>query len=169
MTTRYITIALAATFALVACNHLPSEAKKVAESPPPAMEKTNDAMVADTGDDAMMDDEMMEEKSDSMQEKSGEYVAYQDGVIGNEEESVLFFHASWCPVCKGADTFLKAQYEQENPTLTTYKLDYDTNLELRKKYGIVTQHTFVRIDSSGNAIETLSGPTNSRLSQLIGS
>jgi hypothetical protein len=33
------------------------------------------------------------------------------------------------------------------------KTDYDSNIDLRKKYGVTSQHTFVQIDSSGNLIK----------------
>jgi hypothetical protein len=33
-----------------------------------------------------------------------------------------------------------------------FKTDYDTSNDLKTKYGVTYQHTFVQIDSSGNAI-----------------
>lgn len=64
---------------------------------------------------------------------------------------VLFFAASWCPSCKTADKNLSAEAIPEG--LTILKLDYDSNLELRKKYSITSQHAFVQVDNEGNEIE----------------
>jgi thioredoxin 1 len=36
-------------------------------------------------------------------------------------------------------------------------VDFDDSIELRKKYGVTVQHTFVQIDSSGGAIGKWSG------------
>ena len=90
----------------------------------------------------------------------GEYVAYREGVIGDGQTSVLFFHATWCPVCKRADTSLRGWYAGDDALLTTYKVDYDTYKELKKRYGITYQHTFVKIDGQGNALGKLEGPSD---------
>ncbi|OIO53515.1 hypothetical protein AUJ46_04940 [Candidatus Peregrinibacteria bacterium CG1_02_54_53] len=93
----------------------------------------------------------------------GEYVAYHEGVIGDGQTSVLFFHATWCPVCKRADTSLRGWYAGDDAFLTTYKVDYDTQKELKKRYGITYQHTFIKIDGQGNAIGRLEGPNDADL------
>lgn len=97
----------------------------------------------------------------------GAYLAYADGVIGNGQKSVLFFHASWCPSCKKANTFLESYYAGNDVPLTVYKVDYDSNKELRSRYGVTYQHTFVVIDGEGKAIKTVLGPTNAQLEVLL--
>ena len=37
------------------------------------------------------------------------------------------------------------------------KTDYDSQKELKKKYGITYQHTFVLVDDEGNEIKTWNG------------
>lgn len=96
------------------------------------------------------------------------YADYRAGLIGNGQSSVLFFHASWCPICKRAEASLQDLYGSTPPALTTYKVDYDSNVELRQRYGVTYQHTFVLIDGEGNAIKTLQSPTDAQLKALLG-
>ncbi len=58
---------------------------------------------------------------------------------------VLFFHADWCPSCRQAEeNFLKNWIPE---WLTILKVDFDTETDLRKKYSILTQTSFVSITS----------------------
>lgn len=68
---------------------------------------------------------------------------------------VIFFHASWCPTCKRADGNLR---DQPLPAgLTVVKTDYDSNDELKARYGVTVQHTFVQVDPSGEALAKFTG------------
>ena len=80
----------------------------------------------------------------------GEYTDYREGIIGNGRTSVLFFHAAWCPYCRAQDVALKALYASNGFPVSTYKVDYDSSTDLRVRYGVVQQHTFVVIDGQGN-------------------
>ena len=64
---------------------------------------------------------------------------------------VLFFHATWCPSCNSADKNLKSSTIPD--WLTILKVDYDSSTELKEKYWVVSQHTFVQVDSSWKSIE----------------
>jgi thioredoxin 1 len=96
------------------------------------------------------------------------YAVYHDGVIGNGRTAVLFFHASWCPECAAADALLVQWYGSMGFPLSTYKIDYDTATDLRARYGVTSQHTFVKIDGQGKALKTVIGPTNAALKTLLG-
>lgn len=68
---------------------------------------------------------------------------------------VLFFHASWCPDCKATNTSLTTA---EVPAgLTVVKVDYDSMGDLKRKYGVTQQHTFVKIDASGKLVSKWTG------------
>ncbi|MBP9773274.1 MAG: thioredoxin family protein [Candidatus Peribacteraceae bacterium] len=99
--------------------------------------------------------------------KKGQYLDYADGVIGNGQTSILFFKANWCPSCKAADKYLTQLYGSQDVPQTVYKVDYDTQKELKQRYGIVYQHTFVFIDGTGKALKTILGPTNDELGVLV--
>ena len=98
--------------------------------------------------------------------KKGVYSAYQDGVIGTQRV-VLFFHAKWCPECRESDEELRTLYKENPPAISTYKVDYDTATELKQRYGVVTQHTFVLLAADGTALETVIGPSHDKLLSLL--
>jgi thiol-disulfide isomerase/thioredoxin len=98
--------------------------------------------------------------------KKGVYSAYRDGVIG-KERAVLFFHAAWCPECRESDAELRDLYEKNPPAISTYKVDYDTAIELKQRYGVVTQHTFVLVAPDGTALQTIIGPSHEKLLSLL--
>lgn len=137
------------------------------------MEK-QDEVVMDKADDEADGEVMMDKKDDSdgdaMMEASGSaYVDYSDEVLEKAkmaqksgQKVVLFFHASWCPYCIAADKDFKATINTESfpENVTLIKTDYDSQTELKKKYGVTSQHTFVQIDSNGDMItKWVSGET----------
>ena len=72
---------------------------------------------------------------------------------------VLYFHADWCPACKTANkNFL---WEKTPDNLTLLKIDYDNSTELKKKYLVTSQHTFVQVDNEWNMINKWSGSKDS--------
>ena len=81
----------------------------------------------------------------------GKYLAYEGGDFMKNDSTVLFFHANWCPSCRAADKNISA--ETIPAGLNVIKVDYDEYKDLRKKYGITSQHTFVQIDADGNMIK----------------
>lgn len=68
---------------------------------------------------------------------------------------VLFFHASWCPDCKATNTSLTTAGVPAG--LTVVKVDYDSMGDLKRKYGVTQQHTFVKIDASGKLVSKWTG------------
>lgn len=70
---------------------------------------------------------------------------------------VLYFHADWCPTCRPLDASLTASPDQLPTNVVLFKTNYDKELELKRKYGITYQHTFVEVDKDGNALQTWSG------------
>lgn len=92
---------------------------------------------------------------------AGAYVDYSPEALASAQADqkdgrkvVLFFHAPWCPYCVAADKDFKAALSADTfpQNVTLLKTDYDSQTELKRKYGVTTQHTFVQIDSSGNQI-----------------
>ena len=68
---------------------------------------------------------------------------------------VYFFHAPWCPTCRATE---KAIARDGIPAgLTLVKVDFDTESDLRKQYGVTTQHTFVQVDPSGAELAKWTG------------
>ena len=83
----------------------------------------------------------------------GSYSAYDSSKIANAAHGivVLDFSATWCPTCVEADKNFKASSTPDG--LTLLKIDYDTSTELKRKYGVTIQHTFVQVDKNGKLLK----------------
>ena len=120
------------------------------------------------GDSAEKTDNMIKKDEASMMK--GSYEAYSPEKLARAEtgDVVLFFHASWCPSCRGLNSDIEANMNMIPEGVSILKTDYDKETELKKKYGITYQHTLVQVDKNGNMIKKWSGsPTlNNLLSQI---
>lgn len=98
---------------------------------------------------------------------NGVYTAFSPEVIGNGETSVLFFHSKWCGECRRDEKALN-QWQQENGLpVSVYKVDYGAATDLKNRYKVVQQNTYVVIDGSGNAITSVSFPGLKKLQALL--
>lgn len=107
------------------------------------------------------DGEAMSKESDAMaMSTKGSYGEYDQAKLANAEKGdvVLFFHANWCPKCQEADKNFKASSAPDG--LTLLKLDYDKETELKQKYGVTYQHTYVAVDKDGKLIKKWNGSYN---------
>jgi len=112
-------------------------------------------------------DAMMQKDEGVMMAKSGSYETYgaeKVALASASHDVVLFFRANWCPTCRAVDTDIKAHLGSIPPALTILDVDYDNSAELKKKYGVTYQHTFVQVDAQGNMVKKWSGsPTLAKL------
>lgn len=84
--------------------------------------------------------------------RPGTYTDYTSGSIASiAGTKLLFFHAPWCPQCRKLEASIKAGQIPDNVTIL--KVDYDSNQELRKQYGVTIQTTLVRVDDNGNQVK----------------
>ncbi len=104
-------------------------------------------------DDAVKNDEPKVENSDESI-KPGTYVTLADYDANptkySDTTKVYFFHAGWCPICRGIDKEITADPSRIPAGVTVIKTDFDSSTDLRKKYGVTYQYTFVQVDGSGN-------------------
>ncbi len=98
---------------------------------------------------------------------TGSYGPYSASVLANGRTKVLFFHAAWCPICRNADTQLTAWYQTHPFPISVYKVDYDTETELKQRYGVTYQHTYVLVDGDGDPLKILEGPTDAELQGML--
>ncbi len=102
--------------------------------------------------------------------KFGFYEAYDASKISRAEDGtvILFFHASWCPSCRALNADIEKNLDSIPEKISILKTDYDTETELKKKYGVTYQHTLVQVDQNGEMIKKWSGSPNlnSLLSQI---
>jgi thiol-disulfide isomerase/thioredoxin len=87
---------------------------------------------------------------------NGTYEAYSTEALtaaqSKNRKVVLFFHATWCPECREADKDFTSNLNKIPSNVSVFKVDYDSSKDLKTKYGITHQHTFVQIDSEGTQI-----------------
>ncbi len=70
---------------------------------------------------------------------------------------VLFFNASWCSTCARPLANLSENPEDIPEGLTVVSVDFDAEIDLKKQYGVTTQHTFVQVDQDGVEVARWSG------------
>lgn len=101
------------------------------------------------------------EEAMSSEDAAGAYITLAEYDGGKDMydngQVVLFFHAPWCPTCKTTQENLEADPAAIPAGLTIVKVDYDTSDELKQRYGIATQHTFVQVDADGNELAKWTG------------
>jgi len=124
------------------------------------MESDDSAIMAEEETVMNKEETGMMKKDDSAMMPVGSYVAYDAAKIAMASASqdvVLFFKASWCPSCKAVDADIKANLKAIPSSLTILDVDYDNSADLKRKYGVTTQHTFVQVDAQGTLIKKWSG------------
>ena len=144
---------LAAALVLSGCGS--STSGNDADPSPPASETSE---VVET---EVVDTETVETEAGEIGSASGAYVTLADYESAQasftNSDVVLFFNASWCSTCKEVRENLEADPSAIPAGLTIVKVDFDDSDELRQKYGVTVQHTFVQVDSNGNELAKWNG------------
>lgn len=82
----------------------------------------------------------------------GEYLTNIDATVADasNDDVYLFFHAPWCSQCRSIE---KGIFEDGVPqNITIIKIDFDKNQDLRAKYGVTLQTTFVKVNKNGDLV-----------------
>lgn len=129
--------------------------------------KKDEAMIKDeVGQEAMMEDkddtsmtkdgedEAMMKKDESSATVKGSYETYSPEklALAKEGKVIIFFKASWCPTCRAVDANIKANLSAIPEGTHILEVDYDKSSELKKKYGVTIQHTFVQVGEDGSQV-----------------
>ncbi len=136
--------------------------KETAMAEPKVVEEKE---IAEENDEMMKDDDIMNKGGEVMMK--GSYEAYAPEKLARAEtgDVVLSFHASWCPSCRALDADIVQNMNAIPSDVSILKVDYDTESELKKKYGVSVQNTLVQVDAEGNLIKKWSGSL--KLNNLI--
>ncbi|TSC87714.1 MAG: thioredoxin [Microgenomates group bacterium Gr01-1014_16] len=96
----------------------------------------------------------------------GDYslAAYQAAV---GKKRVLYFYATWCPTCSVANEDFTVNTAQIPEDIAIFRTDYDKELDLKRKYAVTYQHTFVQVDEAGNELAKWNGGGLSELLQNL--
>ncbi len=149
------TLPVLVVLAIAGCSgeSTPAAGESAMEKKPSVM--ASESMEAKPSESAMEKKDEMEKKDDGMM-KPGAYISWDDYNKGDKMAhgtTVLFFHADWCPACQGIDKALKKMPDQIPAGATIVKVNFDKQTDLRKKYDVTTQTTFVQIDKDGKLIK----------------
>ena len=108
----------------------------------------------------MTKDDKMQKEDSMMQKEDSRYFEYSKESFDNssDKKRVLFFYASWCPICRPADENFKQNLSKIPEDAVLIRVNFNdpeteqAEKDLAKKYKITYQHTFVQIDKDGNEI-----------------
>jgi thiol-disulfide isomerase/thioredoxin len=164
---RFVLPLAATALVLTACGSSTSDEAEPAAATSAAAEpmesKESEPMESKESDDmeSKESDDMASEEAEPAAAASGAYItlAEYEGSkdMYADSDVVLFFNADWCSTCKEARENLKADPAAIPAGLTIVKVDYDDSDELKQKYGVTVQHTFVQVDAEGNELAKWNG------------
>lgn len=132
-------------------------------------ERTKEQMEAMEKEHMMKKDEMV--KVEMMKIEPASYIPYNEltakSLLAAGKNVVLFFHAWRCPTCKSLDSEITAKISILPENSVVLKIDYDNSQDLKKKYGVTSQHTLVRVDKDMNLIAKKIGGDISTVATLL--
>jgi len=95
-----------------------------------------------------------------MAKSSGMKVIFKDLMsaerLARRNPTVLFFAADWCPYCQADLKDINANGSRLGK-VNVVVVDYDKSSDLKAKYGITVQDTFVQIDTKGAKLAIWNG------------
>ena len=105
----------------------------------------------------------------SVPQAGSRYVDYSAAAYesASNQKRVLYFYATWCPTCSVANQDFTANSSQIPENVIIFRTNYDKELDLKRKYAITYQHTFVQVDEIGGEITKWNGGGLSELLQNI--
>jgi thiol-disulfide isomerase/thioredoxin len=71
---------------------------------------------------------------------------------------VYYFWAAWCPICRADEPIIKARIENSGLPIAGFRVNFDTQSDLKAKYRIPYQHTTVFLNAKGEEVARLNGP-----------
>ena len=102
-----------------------------------------------------------EAEASSEPPKTGSYITFAEFEEAPEtyanSRTVLFFNADWCSTCQIARENFEKEAANLPSDLTIVIVDFDTATDMKKKYGVTIQHTFVQVDPEGTELAKWAG------------
>ncbi len=63
--------------------------------------------------------------------------------MADGKTTLVFFHAPWCPVCRAQEPKVLAHLNGAAKDVVAFKVDYDSNMALRKEMHVEMQSTLI--------------------------
>lgn len=119
----------------------------------PNNKRTEATMASDTIKTESQTNKTTEKNNSGVTLAKGSYIDYSEQALANAVGTkLLFFHAPWCPQCRSIEASITENGIPDG--VTVLKVDYDTHQDLRQKYGVTIQTTFVKVDDNNQKIDS---------------
>lgn len=101
---------------------------------------------------------------DTVNVQSQGYVEFNDATVREAltqgKQVVLFFHADRCPVCRALEADITSEDTTLPDNVVIFKVNYDTETDLKTRYNVTSQSTLVYLDENMEAKNTVQGVTD---------
>jgi thioredoxin 1 len=77
--------------------------------------------------------------------------------IAEKGPAILYFHAEWCPTCRATMVSFRGRWPEIQPGITLVLADYDSEAELKTKYGVTYQNSYVQVGRDGEKVQLWNG------------
>lgn len=112
-------------------------------------------------DPAMKPEPMMDKSAFDVKGLGPQVVAFTSEkdaqMLAKTQTVVYYFAATWCPTCRATHQDVQANFVKLPRDLTLVYVNYDKSADLKKKYGVTSQHTFVVIGQGGEKRKVWNG------------
>lgn len=105
-----------------------------------------------------------------VQVKPSYYLSYTQEQLkaakADQRPILLYFYASWCPICRAEEPGLKTTVEDSSLSVAGFRVNYndpETDADeksLAQEYGVTYQHTTIILDRSGKESSRFTGPVD---------
>ncbi len=109
-------------------------------------------------------------ESTTVPKTPGKYTEYEPSLLSNAVtgDVVLFFTSPICGSCRALEGSILSNESAIPAGLSILKVDFQSATELKAKYGVTFEHTFVQVDANGSMIKKwFYSPTLSILTQNV--
>ncbi|SFZ86417.1 Thioredoxin [Devosia enhydra] len=77
--------------------------------------------------------------------------------IAAQGPAIVYFHAEWCPTCRATMVSFRGRWPEVQPGITLIIADYDTETDLKTRYGVTYQNTYVQVGVNGEKLQIWNG------------
>jgi thiol-disulfide isomerase/thioredoxin len=138
------------------CPLKPAPTLELPSAPPPSIAEPR------AESDGATAPEASPERARESRDLSPYYIAYSpEAVAAARKEGrpiVYYFWAVWCPICKAEEPKIKSWIENSGLPVAGFRVNFDTQSDLKSQYKVPYQHTTIFFDKNGVEVDRNFGP-----------